>query len=417
MTNNNQATANTEPDPAGASASTGNANVTSNNDQQTTSYQNNQGNKDGLSDGSVQKKNHETVKHSTPQDEEMEEDTFEDASALHEWAGEDQGQDIASMVQNIRDSLSQLELASKKDQEVHPNDMNERSLTVKKHNVMEPIASVSKTTRSKTRCKPPIYDGTTSWSDYLIQFKMIAELNEWSEHKKLLHLGGSLDGVTREVLGDIDESMRNSFDGLVQCLEDRFGPGKKEEIFQALLNGMRHLVRNAYPKAAFHMIESMSRNHFIDAIADRSVQRLVYALEPETLDEAVRIVIKLTAHDEHLNNQKSTMKKSVSFCRAVQPAQSIEIPSGPVKQESIENSIKVMQEQMERLTELVSKRFVNLRILCAFDATKWATKQTCAQGWGLAEIIRESLVIKKTRYSRSRGSEFDTECRFERTHS
>ena len=397
VTNNNQATANTEPDQAGASASTGNANATSNNDQQTTSNPNNQGNKDGLSDGSVRKKNHETVNHSTPQDEEMEEDTFEDASALHEWAGGDQGQDIASMVQNIRDSLSQLELASKKDQEVHPNDMNERSLTVKKHNVMEPIASVSKTTDSKTRCKPPMYDGTTSWSDYLIQFKMIAELNEWSEHEKLLHLGGSLDGVAREVLGDIDESMRNSFDGLVQCLEDRFGPGKKEEIFRALLknraqkpgeslpdlaHGMRRLVRNAYPKAAFHMIESMSRNHFIDAIADRSVQRLVYALEPETLDEAVRIAIKLTARDEHLNNQKSTMKKSVSFCRAVQPAQSTEIPSSSVKQESIENSIKLMQEQMERLTKLVSEKIRQPKDIVCFRCNQMGHKANMCPGVG-----------------------------------
>ena len=81
--------------------------------------------------------------------------------------------------------------------------------------------------QSRNRCKPPNYDGTSSWPDYFIQFKMISELNGWNEHEKLLHLGGSLDGVAREVLGDIDVSMRDSFEGLVQCLEDRFGPGKK----------------------------------------------------------------------------------------------------------------------------------------------------------------------------------------------
>ena len=99
VTNDNQATGTTEPEPAGASASTGNANgAANNNNDQTIPTQNNQSNKDGLSDGSVRRKNQEAGNHSTPQAEEMEEENFEDASALHDWAGGDQGQDIATAV-------------------------------------------------------------------------------------------------------------------------------------------------------------------------------------------------------------------------------------------------------------------------------------------------------------------------------
>ena len=31
------------------------------------------------------------------------------------------------------------------------------------------------------KMKPPIYDGTTSWTDYLLQFELVAELNDWNE--------------------------------------------------------------------------------------------------------------------------------------------------------------------------------------------------------------------------------------------
>ena len=39
------------------------------------------------------------------------------------------------------------------------------------------------------RLKPLIYDGSSSWPDYLVQFNMIAKLNGWNEQEKVLYLG------------------------------------------------------------------------------------------------------------------------------------------------------------------------------------------------------------------------------------
>ena len=170
--------------------------------------------------------------------------------------------------------------------------------------------------RHINKLNAPSYDGTASWPDFLIQFNMISELNDWTEHEKLLYLGGSLRGVAREVLGATDNSIRDTFDGLVRCLNQRFGPDKQEEVCRALLknrvqepketfpelaHAIKRLIKNSYPEASFEMQERMARDHFIDAIRDISVRNLVYFHEPSSLDEAVRLAIKAQLREGHVN--------------------------------------------------------------------------------------------------------------------
>ena len=47
--------------------------------------------------------------------------------------------------------------------------------------------------------KDPLFDGKSSWLDYLVQFEMVAKLNQWSEMKKALELATSLSGQAREI--------------------------------------------------------------------------------------------------------------------------------------------------------------------------------------------------------------------------
>lgn len=165
-----------------------------------------------------------------------------------------------------------------------------------------------KITVSQMKTLPPRYDGTYSWPDYLEQFHMISKLNGWNEQDKLGFLAGSLDGKAREILGDNDAGVLNTFEGLVKCLENRFGPSKKEDIFLVRLKNcvqkpnesfpdmayrIRRLVRYAYPKASPEMIENIATDKFIDVIQDPKFQRLIRFKEPVTLDEALRTAMKL----------------------------------------------------------------------------------------------------------------------------
>ena len=288
-------------------------------------------NVDGLSDGSVRSKGpNANVNHSEPQNDQVEveeEDTneFQDASAVHEWAGGEQGNseaDLAGMVREIRESLSQLEIVAKKDKNPKEHSASSQDLTVqpRTRTPAQSIRDEIMVTQSRSNLKPPRYDGTSSWSDYLLQFKLISRLNGWDEEQKLCHLGGSLDGVAREVLGDNELNMGDSFDALVQCLEDRFGPSKKEELFKTLLwnkvqkpdedfpdlaYNIRRMVKNTYPRSGYETISEMSRDHFIRALRDPNMRDMIYFKEPETLDEAVHVAIKLAARENRFEQKPS----------------------------------------------------------------------------------------------------------------
>lgn len=220
--------------------------------------------------------------------------------------------------------------------------------------------------RPGNKVKSPSYDGTSSWPDFLIQFNMVSELNGWTQQEKLLYLGCSLKGVAREVLGDIDSSMRASYEGLVQCLNQRFGPENQEEVFRALLknrtqqrdesfpelaHAIRRLVKNTYPDATYRMLERMARDHFIDAIGDANVRNIVYYREPSTLDEAVRVAIKVKNREEYDNPK---VKRAVS-ARAVtfaDPEITVQKPEVDVQKELVQ-TFKGMQGALETVSEQV----------------------------------------------------------------
>ena len=156
------------------------------------------------------------------------------------------------------------------------------------------------------KMKPHQFNGEISWPAYLIQFNMISELNNWTSHEKLLYLGASLTGKAREVLANTDSKMRDTFEGLLQCLGERFGPDKHEAVFKALLknktqkpdenfhdlaHSIMGMVRNAYPRETFEMADELAKDHFIQAIGDSTLRNLVWFKEPSTLNEAVHMAL------------------------------------------------------------------------------------------------------------------------------
>ena len=86
-----------------------------------------------------------------------------------------------------------------------------------------------------TKVKPQLYDGLTDIDEYLTQFNIVTEINEWNNQTKALYLASSLTGSARSLLSELDSEHRRNFSELVTALNSRFGTVNKAEIYCALL--------------------------------------------------------------------------------------------------------------------------------------------------------------------------------------
>ena len=152
--------------------------------------------------------------------------------------------------------------------------------------------------------KPATFDGSQSWQDHLVQFDLIATLNQWTEPTKALQLAASLRGQAQGVLSDLDPVQRMDYSALVTALTDRFKPDNQMEVFRAQLKSrlrtkgeslsslaqdIKKLVRKAYSQASPEMKDKFAKESFIDALNDQDLEWTIFQGHPSSLPEAIRL--------------------------------------------------------------------------------------------------------------------------------
>ena len=165
-------------------------------------------------------------------------------------------------------------------------------------------------TQSGVKIKPQTYDGTTSWSDYLIQFELVAEWNKWNDYTKAICLAASLRGVAQSVLGYLDSTERHDYHSLVACLSLRFGTENQEELFWVKLNNrvrhpneslpdlahnIRRLVKLALPTIPSPFSQEIAKKYFISAIRDSELRLNILRAKPATFDDAIKFAVETEA--------------------------------------------------------------------------------------------------------------------------
>ena len=208
----------------------------------------------------------------------------------------------------------------------------------------------------KPNVKPPTYDGTCSWLDYHAQFELVGELNGWNEDVKAMYLASGLRGDARALLGDLDQNARRNYALLVDALNRRFGAENKAELNKTLLKsrrrkkgetlpelaqGIRRLVRNAYPDASYQMMDSLAKDQFMDALDNPDLRWKIFQTRTKSLDEALEIAIECEAF------QTAEMQRP-NFHNHVR---NIETGHGTVKAET--TVLPVLQEVLEALRKVV----------------------------------------------------------------
>ncbi|KAK7873648.1 hypothetical protein R5R35_009334 [Gryllus longicercus] len=87
----------------------------------------------------------------------------------------------------------------------------------------------------KGRVKPPTFDGTSSWPNYLKQFKAAATANGWSGTDCATALIVSLRGNAVDILETIPIEEQANFEHIVKRLETRCGQKHLEDVYFTML--------------------------------------------------------------------------------------------------------------------------------------------------------------------------------------
>ena len=158
--------------------------------------------------------------------------------------------------------------------------------------------------------KPGTYDGTGSWSDYLIQLNLTADYYHWSDYDKALQLAIHLRGTAQVVLGDLSQEQRTNFISLTSALAARFERVQQSELYRAKLKSrvrrkeepivelaqdIRKLIRLAYPAATAEVREQLSKDCFIDALNDHDLEWAVLQEKPHSVEDALKLALEYEA--------------------------------------------------------------------------------------------------------------------------
>ncbi|XP_069125562.1 uncharacterized protein DDB_G0283697-like [Argopecten irradians] len=190
------------------------------------------------------------------------------------------------------------------------------------HTLFRPMTS-----KSNTRLKPQTYNGSEDFEEYLSQYEIIAQINNWDYKEKSLYLAGSLSGSARTVLTELSTQDRQDYDSLVDILNMRYGSVERSEMYRArlqtkvrgkeeslseLAQSIRKLTRQAYPTADSSLINILALDHYIDSIQDSELRLRLRELRPKNINEAETHAVRLEAH-RLADRQRGKAVKSVQI--------------------------------------------------------------------------------------------------------
>ena len=174
--------------------------------------------------------------------------------------------------------------------------------------------------------KVAVYDGKTSWKDYLVQFELAAQANGWNNATRAIRLACNLRGSAQALLSDLTPEIRQNYDQLVTTLTERFEPQNQCEIYKAqlkqrirkrdeglpeLAQDIKRLTRMAYPSAFLDLRDTLSKDSFIEALNDAEMELFICQKEPSTIDDAVRLALKYEAFTQGRRKRLASAKSGV----------------------------------------------------------------------------------------------------------
>jgi len=218
--------------------------------------------------------------------------------------------------------------------------------------------------------KPPKFDGKGCIESHLMQFKIAASRNGWSNEEKANFLKISLTGDASTVLKDVAEDV--TYEELIFKLKQCYGSldqveayrvqlkarrRKRGESLSDLMKDVRRLFLLAYPGKSNYMSDIAAKDAFVDALDDRELMIRVMEREPKTLEEAFKIAERMELYSRRVDNSdRSDMEsKQRNNSNKVRAATVVEdknfkmlMENQTAMQQQIASIIQTMQQQSQQ---------------------------------------------------------------------
>ena len=161
--------------------------------------------------------------------------------------------------------------------------------------------------------KPDRYDGKVPLESFLTQFEYCAAYNGWDIVDRLAYLRTCLSGAAAEVLWTTGPESTATYDKLLALLRDRFGNEGQAQKFRAelrsrrqqsgeslrsLFHDIRRLTALAFPGPTNATTEVVACEAFLEALSNRRLAMRVREREPKSLEEALRVAIRMEAYSD-----------------------------------------------------------------------------------------------------------------------
>ena len=227
---------------------------------------------------------------------------------------------------------------------------------------------------SKLNVKPQPYDGSEDIEEYLNQFDILTEINNWTYSTKSLYLASSLKGGARAILSELDCHERRDYQSLVKALNNRFGSVHRSEIFRAklqsrvkndketlpeLAQSIKKLTRQAYPGAPASVTDILALDQFIDSLNDSDMRLRVREARPKNINEAEILAVRLETYKQAEKHRNQTLRNTDSN-KSVLPIKSESTWVGN-RENEIENSVKAMRQEVGDVKKELSTIFQEIR--------------------------------------------------------
>ena len=280
------------------------------------------------------------------------------------------------------------------------DDLHGREPEVLMGNAREPEIVPTNVENRPSLAKPLItpspYDGKTSWDDYEVQFELIKELNGWNTCTMAIYLAASLSGCAQAVLTDLDASSRRNYKALKDALSLWFGNGVKMEVFRSLLKSrirgkdeslpelaqaIQRLVRQAYPEAPLSIWEVLTKDHFVNALADTDICWKVLQTRPGTVQEALTTATEVEAFQI---SERQRLRPGRLTANIVGPQNSDE--HRDTLDSSISKILSEMKKDREEQRHLMEDLMKKIDVLPGASSLEWS-----ALAHGAQEIMVEGI--------------------------